>query len=177
MGRTLLNAWIEEENCEVMPARFQHSGNCADIISPPCWRDGAETGVLKDPVEPTLPFLGQGKEIPLFVDLGPCTRKIPCKPECCLREVESRDLGSFRRNRADIMSVTASRYENMTGDGMACQEVGEGRCGTTLVPRGIPGDITRFPIHGISDGIGHRITGGSRRFRVRCRAGICVHAP
>jgi hypothetical protein len=96
MRRALLDARIEKENCEVMPTRFQDPGNCTDIISPSLGGDGAETGVLKDPIESTLPFLGESKEIPLFVDLGPCSRKIPREPECCLREIESRDFSSLR---------------------------------------------------------------------------------
>ena len=170
MGRALLDTRIEEEDREEMSAGFQDAGDGLHIISPPRRRDCAEAGVLNDPVKVCIPFPRESKEIPLQVTFRPGGRMGAGDPQGCCRQIESRDLAfTLGSQRADIVAWTASGHQHGAAYRMTRQEGSEWWGRVSLVPGGLPGEISRLPVDGI------RIPSVGRDHGVRVSRGRSRH--
>lgn len=116
MGRALLHARIQKKDREEKSPRLQYACDGLDIISSPRGRDRAETGVLNHPIKASGPLLRQGEEITPLIAFPSDWRMAPCHGKGGIRKVETDDLGSVGREKPDIVSGPASRYEHLARD-------------------------------------------------------------
>jgi hypothetical protein len=141
-------AGVEIEDGEETAGGFQGVGDGFDVGLSLGRLDGAEAGVLEDPVEGGAQLGRQGEEITeevvLVSNLGE-TLGAGHGGGC---DIEAGDFSSTGGEGADVVAETAAGHEDASVYGFCGEEVDEAGTGLPFFPRGVAFFILVFPIGG-----------------------------
>lgn len=138
---------IEEKDRDEAAAGREQPNDSVYVIVPPRGIDRAEAGVLEDDVEPSVPLLRQGEEVTELVFLVADFRPRVRLRDGGRRQIDSNDVILRRAERAHVVTGTAARHEDLSGEWTVLrEEIDERRMRLPFFPRRFAALIGLVPI-------------------------------